>query len=314
MAKNTWKIERFTSQPLITAAMLGEDGDNINGPSIIRVPKHITSAPGKYLCYFGHHEGQYIRLAYADALEGPWHIYPGGVLHVKDLPWHPDHVASPDVHLDGATGRIVMYFHSPIEPMVLASDPDYLEKAKAIPQKSFMAWSLDGLHFTAESKILGDSYFRVWAFQGRLYALPREARPLYVSPSGDPLDFRPQDSPLECLGRDNCLRHVALLDEGERMWVFYTRIGDAPERILASSFCMSDNPAHWEMTQPEEVLRPELPWEGCELPIVPSRFGCTLEHENALRDPYLFREGQSLYLFYCGDAERAIGAVRLQHA
>lgn len=313
MSAKTWQIARFTNNPLITADMLGHDGDNINGPSVLLKPEHISGIPGKYLCYFGHHEGQYIRLAYANALEGPWHIYPGGVLNVRDLSWHPDHVASPDVHVDKATGEIVMYFHSPTEPMVPSTDPDYLEKARNIPQKSFLATSRDGLHFTANPQALGNSYFRVWEWQGRLYALPREAKPLYVSVTGNPLDFAAYESPLACLGRDHCLRHVTLLREGDVIWVFYTRIGDAPERILASSFRMQANPALWELSPPEEILRPEMPWEGSDLPIVPSRFGCTLDHENALRDPYVFQDGENCYLFYCGDAERAIGCARLWH-
>ena len=38
-----------------------ELGNNINGPSVIRVPSWIRGAPGKYLMYFAHHNGDYIR-------------------------------------------------------------------------------------------------------------------------------------------------------------------------------------------------------------------------------------------------------------
>ena len=58
-------------------------GDNINGPSLIRVPDWIPSALGKYYLYFAHHQGTYIRLAYADQLEGPWRLYSPGVTASK---------------------------------------------------------------------------------------------------------------------------------------------------------------------------------------------------------------------------------------
>jgi hypothetical protein len=52
----------------------------MNGPSLIRVPDWIERPLGRYYLYFGHHIGEYIRLAYADNLHGPWQIYEPGVL------------------------------------------------------------------------------------------------------------------------------------------------------------------------------------------------------------------------------------------
>ena len=59
--------------------------------------------------YFANHRGEFIRLAYADAVGGPWKIYEPGVLHVRDTAFYrsqPDrsrfggnntHLASPEV-------------------------------------------------------------------------------------------------------------------------------------------------------------------------------------------------------------------------
>ena len=33
---------------------------------------------GRYYLYFSHHAGKFIRLAYADALTGPWKVHEGG--------------------------------------------------------------------------------------------------------------------------------------------------------------------------------------------------------------------------------------------
>src|ERR1044071_4584691 len=78
-------LRRFDENPMIRPQMLpGTDGNNINGPSLIRVPDWVTNRLGKYYLYFAHHNGKYIRLAYADHLEGPWKIYKPGVLPLTD--------------------------------------------------------------------------------------------------------------------------------------------------------------------------------------------------------------------------------------
>ncbi|MBI2946207.1 MAG: hypothetical protein HYY23_01070, partial [Verrucomicrobia bacterium] len=60
------RIERLQGNPIIRPEMLpGKDGNNINGPSLIRVPGWVKSPLGRYYLYFAHHSGQYIRLAYA---------------------------------------------------------------------------------------------------------------------------------------------------------------------------------------------------------------------------------------------------------
>ena len=86
------------------------------GPSVIRVPAWIEHPLGRYYMYFAHHKGTYIRLAYADSLNGPWNIYEPGVLNVGDTiftrpqPDPPDsspnlytHVASPEIFVDEST-------------------------------------------------------------------------------------------------------------------------------------------------------------------------------------------------------------------
>jgi len=55
--------------------MDGRMGANVNGPSLIRAPAWLPNPLGRYYLYFAHHQGAYIRLAYADRLEGPWRTY-----------------------------------------------------------------------------------------------------------------------------------------------------------------------------------------------------------------------------------------------
>ena len=133
--KAGYKAIRFAQNPIITPAMLGKEGDNINGPSLIRAPDWLPQKLGKYYLYFAHHEGEHLRLAYADDLKGPWKIYPMGVIPTKDLAWKPDHIASPDVLVDDDRHEIRLYFHSPVTPAPKSSDPDYRKKLEQTIRK-----------------------------------------------------------------------------------------------------------------------------------------------------------------------------------
>lgn len=117
-------ITRFSENPLITVASSPSAGDNVNGPSVLRVPPWIKKPLGRYYMYFAHHKGQHIRLAYANSLHGPWKIYEPGVLNVADTAFfrpQPDpvhqaefaytHVASPEVDVDNDTKKIFLWVH-----------------------------------------------------------------------------------------------------------------------------------------------------------------------------------------------------------
>jgi hypothetical protein len=66
------------------------------------------------------------------------------------------HVASPDVHVDKANRRIVMFLHGPVDWGM---------------QRTRAALSADGIAFQALPELLGPSYFRVFRHAGTTYAL-----------------------------------------------------------------------------------------------------------------------------------------------
>ena len=43
----------------------------------------LSVEPPRYYLYFAHHKGSYIRLAFADAVAGPWTVYEPGVLSLE---------------------------------------------------------------------------------------------------------------------------------------------------------------------------------------------------------------------------------------
>ena len=146
---------RFPTNPIITPALNESIGANINGPSLLRAPDWLPNPLGRYYLYFAHHQGAFIRLAYADALTGPWTVYAPGTLRLEQTPCY-NHIASPDLHIDEENRRILMYYHGPfVRPQELDADPLKQRFPILEGQRSLLATSEDGINFTSDNEILG---------------------------------------------------------------------------------------------------------------------------------------------------------------
>lgn len=286
--------DRFSSNPLITFASNSTIGNNINGPSIIRTPSWLENPLGKYYLYFAHHGGKFIRLAYADDIRGPWSVYEPGTLNFDDIQsaGFSGHVASPDVIIDEEEQRIRMYFHAP---------------HSGGGQRTGVALSDNGIDFdVACDTAIGKFYFRVFTHDNEYYAIAKDGNSggvLCSSPDG----FKPFT---EIKGIIPNMRHAAVYQDGNVMMVFYSRGGDAPERILVSTMLLDGDVENWEVSEPVEVIRPELDYEGIEYPIKPSKWGsATKVHQ--LRDPGIYEEDGRVYLFYSIAGEEGIAGAEL---
>ena len=318
------RITRLLDRPIIGPDLHPSLGPNIQGPSLIRVPDWVPNPLGRYYLYFADHKGSWIRLAYADSLAGPWRIHPPGALHLNDShfpttppPATPEqlaavearmrragmvishdvlteattpHIASPDVHVDHARRRIVMYFHG-------------LEGVGH--QASRAALSADGIHFQARPEIIGRTYMRIWPHQGQTYAL---AMPGVISRSADGLSGFAEGPTLF----NPNMRHAALLPRGRTLHVFWTQVGDAPESILHSTIDTTDDWLTWRETPPQVVLRPERPWEGANAPVVPSVRSTAYGQVNQLRDPAIFEEDGRVFLLYAVAGESGIAIAEVK--
>jgi len=289
-------VTRFAQNPIITPDSSPTLGYNINGPSLIRVPSWLPNPLGKYYLYFAHHGGQYIRLAYADDLAGPWTVYEPGTLQLSALEpdgWH-DHVASPDVHVDHDTHQIRMYWHA---PRVISS------------QWTGVAFSDDGIHFTSitpGSNPLGKYYFRVWEWDGWFYAFAKN-----WNTSGELLRSVDGISPFS--KRSDIvanMRHSAVLLRDDTLLLFYSKIGDAPERIQMRSIELTSDWNDWQDSEEMEVLAPAMDYEGIAYPIAPSQAGGATGVRQ-LRDPCIYQEDGTNYLLYTVAGEGGIAIARL---
>ena len=298
------QIRRLPHNLIITPAHDPRIGQNINGPSLIRAPEWLPNRLGNYYLYFGHHQGEYIRLAYADRLAGPWTVYSPGTLPLEETPCF-GHIASPDVHIDEANRRLVLYYHGPaLRKGQLAADPLTRRYPAVNNQRTFVAFSDDGIHFASNREMLGPSYFRVFRYGEWSYALGMPG-----------IFFRSRDG---ITGFENGpvlfsqdQRHTAVLVEGETLYVFYTQAGDCPEQILCATVDLRADWQEWQASEPVSVILPEMDYEGADLPLQPSQRGAIHERARQLRDPAIFQEDGRTWLLYSVAGESGIALAEL---
>ena len=187
------------------------------------------------------------------------------------------------------TQRIVMYFHGLDGPGV---------------QVTRVATSPNGIDFIAQPEVLGRSYFRVFRHGGMTYAL---AMPGQFYRSSDGLHaFEPGPSLF-----NPRMRHSAVMKRGGELWVFWTEVGEAPERILLSRIALSGDWKGWMARAPVEILRPERNWEGADAPLIPSIRSTAYGHVNQLRDPAILEQDGRVYLFYAVAGESGIAIAEI---
>ncbi len=299
------KAERFPQNPIITPAHDPGIGQNINGPSLIRVPEWLPNRLGNYYLYFGHHQGLYIRLAYADQMQGPWTVHAPGTLQLDETPCF-GHIASPDVFADEANKRLIMYYHGPaLGKQEVVDDPLTIRYPFLGGQRSFVAFSNDGIHFTSNQEVLGPSYFRVFHHGGWAYALGMPG--IFFRSRDGITDF--ESGPVLF---DQNQRHTAVMVEGNTLYVFYSQAGDCPEHILCATVDLAVDWFDWQTSEPVSVLIPAMDYEGANLPLLPSERGAIHSRAHQLRDPAIFQEKGRTYLLYSVAGENGIAIAELQ--
>ena len=337
------RVERLLDRPIISPSTHPSIGENIQGPSLIRAPNwahapaegkpeeralgrpaprpsHVSKPLGAYYLYFADHKGRYIRLAYADALTGPWTVHAPGSLQLEASGFLTEapvptaaqlaqaeqrigtrllhsalheittpHIASPDVHVDEPNRRIVMYYHG-------------LEDVGR--QVSRVAASTDGIAFAAHPEIILGTYLRAFRHDGFTCAMAMPGQFLRSRDglrgfAAGPLLFNAD------------MRHAAVLKREDRLFVFWTQVGHAPERILLSVIDLTEDWMDWRESEAVEVLRPEREWEGGDERLEPSVRSVAYGPVNQLRDPAVFVENGRTFLLYAVAGERGIGIAEV---
>ncbi len=318
------RATRVLNRPLLDPVTHPLLGDNIQGPSLIATPSWVKQPLGKYYLYSADHKGSSIRLSYADDLSGPFTVHNGGTLQLADShflteppPCTDDeveaitdlyvrrlgielansvrddittpHIASPDVHVDHQTQQIVMYYHG-LESLAV--------------QQTRVATSRDGINFVAQPTLIAATYLRAFSYEQHRYALTMPGQFWRLGPGLAEATAGPK-----LFSRE--MRHAAVLVRGHTLYVFYTVVGDAPERIVHSSIDLRGDWLSWTASDAVELLRPEHSWEGADRPLRASMRSVAPGRVNELRDPAIFEEAGRVFLLYAIAGESGIGLAEL---
>jgi opacity protein-like surface antigen len=312
------KATRSPHNPVIhpgsDEAILG----NINGPSLIRVPDWVENPLGNYYLYFAHHQGKFIRMAYADDVMGPYTVHTPGVLRIGDTLFER-HIASPDVHVDDENHVIRMFYHG-------AGFTG--SKHENLNQNACHAESADGVTFTCDRVCIGPAYMRVWEWDGITYGFGGGgSRDLWrTTDFRKPFDRGPaleiegeaytdpsrvqevKQNPDDLLNR---LRHTGLDLRGHELDIYYSSVGDHPERIRRTTVDIRPDWTEWCGSQATEILRTEMDYEGASEPDEPSTGGASHEPVHQVRDPFLYTESDQKYLVYSIAGEKGLAIAEI---
>lgn len=120
-----------------------------------------------------------------------------------------------------------------------------------------------------------------------------------------------QFTPVNEIFNDN-VRHSSLIIRGDQLYVFSTKVGDIPERILLATVNMKPPSFFWKASNFIELLKPEKEYEGANLPLQKSSRSAINIPINQLRDPYVYQEGENYYLLYAITGERGIALAKIK--
>lgn len=171
-------------------------------------------------------------------------------------------------------------------------------------QVTRIAISSNGIHFKTRPEILTPSYLRVFRFNGYYYGMCMPGI-FYRSLNG--LDHFERGPRLFSMK----MRHSALRVANDQLQVFWTQVGDSPERILLSCIGLTKEWSSWKSSPPVEIIRPSKEWEGGNLEKIPSVRGPVYERVCQLRDPAIFEEKNKTYILYSVAGERGIAISEL---
>jgi hypothetical protein len=289
------KFNRLYNGPIISSKLSNSIGDNINGPSVIKVPNWIEKPLGKYYLYFASHNGKYIRLAYSNSLSGEWKIFEPGTLQINETTYC-NHIASPDVHVDNMNKNIIMYYHG--------SNFGCKDKNNR-GQTSKVAISKDGINFKSNNEILGRSYFRVFEHDNNFFSIEKGS--LIKRSNNRFKDFVPGPR----LELPNA-RHFAPYVRNNVLYLFYSNIGDKPEKLVCSLIDLTEDWLNWKVSNTQTILEPKTEYEGGHLKLEKSKKGKAKGKVRQLRDPAIFIDEGITYLLYSVAGESGIAIGKLE--
>ena len=182
-----------------------DEGNDTAFPSVIKVPDWVDPSErpdvnANYYMYYGNHSGDAIKMKWASSIDGAWTDYDftagtgpnesRGVFDVGTTRNDPtrndyDHISAPDVIIDDANQRFVMYFHGDRDassPAPVVHERFVTTSGSGLNFNDFESGNGEEFHGPVEAPVLtnegltrdvwiGDDYMKTFEKNGRFYGV-----------------------------------------------------------------------------------------------------------------------------------------------
>ena len=264
---------------------------NICNPCLIEVPHWCKNKLGKYYLFYADHGGEFIKLAYSDNLFSNWKKKKDGVLNIDKFSNAINHIASPEIYIDNTKQEIILFTHS------------HSKSRKG--QWTYASKSKDALNFEVVNDLpLAPFYFRIFKYKNFFYGITKggslwKTKNFFNKFTQCHNLFDKERSTEILHNYFGAVRHISFIIENNILFIFYTRIGDKPERIYYSKVNLTIDEKEWFFDTENELIRPEFDFEGVNIKLTKSEPGDSSKPENALRDPHIIKICNNYFITYC---------------
>jgi hypothetical protein len=196
-----------------------------------------------------------------------------------------------------------MYYHCPFNN-------------KKTSQSTFSSYSVDGLKFISNSDNIIHPYFRQFVYNNNIYGIAMKSiclNPELVKKGCKSISVIMKKENNTWIEIGNILpwsRHTCILVKNEKIYIFYTLVGDNPEHILVAELFI-DTKDRVNIQNIKNIIKPELDYEHDNAPFIPSLYGPSHEAVRQLRDPYVFTDNNDTYILYSVCGEKGIALAKL---
>lgn len=295
---------RVSDKPLLDLSAISWSAKRttIMVPTVLDMSQYLAEPIDRFYMYYAPHHSKAIGVATAPHPEGPWTLYPGNPIISLD-------------QFSGIRGHI-----SALELLYMPNKAEFLAyphgSGLESGQDTVIGRSVDGINFseiegapiissdpTGTWEKHGASYLRVFRHNDMVYGIfkSEQEHGLVRSQDGINWDYWPRNPlirPKAIESEFDRIRHTSVMIKKDTMYMFYstyTKSDLSCEAIKLATWKLADNWEDWgELERWGVVFEAELPWE-----------------ENNVRDPFILRFGDTVYMYYVGGNEKGIALTKM---
>lgn len=301
------RFTRVSEKPLLdlSAVPWASRKKTIMVPTVLDMSQYLSDPMDRFYMYYAPHHSEGLGLATAPHPEGTWKPYSGNpIITLDQFAGIRGHISALEVLFQPEEGRFLGYPHG---------------SGLKSGQETVAASSKDGIHFTSISDMpilssdpggtwerSGASYLRVFRYKDMIYGIFKGEKQHGVVRSQDGIhwDYWPGNPLIEPIAEESefdRIRHTSVMIIEGILYLFYstyTKSDLSCELIKLAVWTLADDWEDWgEMKRLGSVFGAELSWE-----------------ENNIRDPFLLRYDETVYMYYVGGNEKGIALAKIPYS